>query len=155
MVFDFDIIDKKGNLIDRYSLGWLLKNWNINFYSEYSGHSIKYIIKYCDEQIEILDNKINKLQYIIDIWNENDFEKRKKLKINFITNIDNEEEFYSVIEYFAEYKVDEYNGFVKLSNKSKLIVDYDYYSIYKSKFIYFRQFLSKYRECEYDYELSY
>lgn len=151
MGFDFDIIDNKGKLIDRYSLGWLIKNWNINFVSEYSGHSIKYIIKYCDEEIEILDNKINKLQNLLDVWNEKDFEKRKKLKINLISNICNEEEFYSVIEYFAEYKFDEYDRFVKLSDGSKLMADFDYYSTYKSRFVHFRQFLLKYINDEYEF----
>jgi len=141
MGFDFDVFDKKGKLIDRYSLGWLIKDWNINFLSEYSGHSIKYIIKYCDEQIAMLDNKINKLQNLLDIWNETNFEKRKKLKINFISNISDEEEFYSVIEYFAEYKVDKYDELIKLSDRSKLMADFDYYSTYKSKFVNFWQFL--------------
>lgn len=97
----FDIIDEKENLINRHSLKWLTNNWNSNFCSYYLGHSIKYIIKYCDEEITMLDEKINKLQKILDVWNEDDFEKRKKLKINLILNIYDEKEFYSVIEYFA------------------------------------------------------
>lgn len=156
MGVDFDIIDKKGNLIDRHSLGWLIRNYNINFGSEYSKQSIKFIIKYCDEEIETLDNKINKLLYILDIWNENDFEKRKKLKINLISNIDQEEEFYSVLQYFSEFKVDEYDGLdrlVKLSDNSKLMSDFEYYSTHKYHFICFKQFLLKY--INYDYEISY
>jgi hypothetical protein len=150
MGVDFDIIDEKGLLIDRYPLKWLIRDWNSSFSLDYLGHSIKYIIKYCDDEIIILDEKINKLQKILDVWNENDFEKRKKLKINLISYIDNEKEFYSVIEYFAEYDIDKYEGFVKLSDGSKLIADFDYYSTYKSYFTNFKNFLSKYINNKYD-----
>jgi len=100
-----------------------------------------------------LYKKINKLQNILDVWNETNFEKRKKLKINLISNIDDEKEFYSVIEYFTEYDIDKNNGYVSLSEGSKLVADYDYYSTYKSKFVNFKNFLSKYINNK--YEISY
>lgn len=153
MGIDFDIIDASNNLIDRISFKWLTDNWNKSFCSNYSGQSIKYIIEYCDEQITMLTDKINILQNILNIWNENDFDKRKKLKINLISNIDNEKEFYSTIEYFAEYDNDELSDCVKLSDGSKLLSDYDYYSSYKSRFVHFKYFLSKY--IDYKYEISY
>jgi hypothetical protein len=153
MGIDFDIIDEKGNLIDRYPLKWLTNNWNSSFCSDYLGNSMKYIIEYCDEQIIILDEKMNKLQKILDVWNEKNFEKRKKLKINLISNIDDEKEFYSVIEYFTEYEMDKYNGYIKLSDGSKLMEDFDFYSSYKSQFVRFKNFLLKYINNK--YEISY
>lgn len=152
MGVDFDIIDKNGNLIDRYSIKWLAIYYNSSFCLDHSGCSIKYIINYCDEQIEKLIEKINILESIINIWNEKDFQKRKKLKIDLLSNINDEKEFYSIIKYFAEYDIEEdIVDYVKLTNNSKLIEDFNYYFSYKSHFTNFKDFLLKYQNCKYEF----
>lgn len=153
MGFDLDIIDESGKLIDRLSLSWLIRDWDTNFFSANSNKSIEYIIVYCDEQIEVLREKVNKLQNIINIWKTTDFEKRKKLIIELLYDIDDEKEFYSMIEYFTEYDIVEYENCAKLSDGSKLMADFDYYSTYKLKFEYLKKFLLKHTD--YKYEFSY
>jgi hypothetical protein len=58
-----------------------------------------------------------------------------------------------VIEYFAECDIDNNDGCVKLSDGTKLLADFDYYSTYKLKFDHFKHFLSKYINNK--YEVSY
>lgn len=153
MCADFDIIDETGNLVDRYSIKWLDREWNKNFWHIYSHSTIKNIIDYCDEEINKLTNKLNKLKIIINCWEETDFEKRKKMKIDLISSIDNEKEFYSTLEYFTEFNSNEYNDEIILSESSKLLADFDYYSSFKSNFMHFKDFLLKYKGSK--YEISY
>lgn len=157
MGVDFDIIDVSGNLVDRYSIKWLDREWDKNFCFIYSHSTINKIIDYCDEEINKLKNKLNKVKIIINCWEETDFEKRKKMKIDLISSIDNEKEFYSTLEYFSEFIINKYdddNEFeIKLRNNSKLIADYDNYLLYMDCFIHFKDFLLKYKE--YKYEISY
>lgn len=153
MGIDFDIIDVSGNLVDRYSIRWLDREWDENFSSTYSHHTIKVIIDYCDEEINKLTNKLSKLEIIINCWNETNFEKRKKMKIDLISSIDNEKEFYSTLEYFAEFYSNEYNDEITLSKSSTLLADFNYYSSFKSYFEHFKDFLLKYEGSK--YEISY
>lgn len=153
MGIDFDIINETGNLVDRYSIKWLDREWDKNFSSTYSHSTIKKIIDYCDEEINKLTDKLNKLKIIINCWEEVDFEKRKKMKIDLISSIDNEKEFYSVLEYLDEYDTNEYDDKITLSKGSKLVADYDRYSSFKSYFTHFKNFLSKYDK--YKYEITY
>lgn len=147
MGVNFNIINESGNLIDKYGIKWLVENWDENFLSTYSNTSINDIEEYCDEEITKLRNIINKLKIIIDCWNETNFEKRKKLKINIISSIDEELEFYSTLEYFAEFNTNEYTtNKISLSEGSKLMSDYDYYSTHISHFVNFKDFLVQYRK---------
>jgi hypothetical protein len=152
MTIDFDIIDESNNIIDRYSMGWLIRyDGNILFKSNYYKSSIKLLIEYCDEEINKLTHKIKKLELILDCWNEKNFQKRKILKINLISNIDDEKDFYSTLEYFTEYEVDECDNTIQLNNGSKLIADYDYNSLHILRFNNFKNFLLKYKECNHTF----
>jgi hypothetical protein len=124
MGVDFDIIDESGNLVDRYSIKWLDREWDKNFSSTYSYSTIKKIIDYCDEEINKLTDKLSKLIIIINCWEEANFEKRKKMKIDLISSIDNEKEFYSTLEYLAEYDITEHDDKIKLNEGSKLMTDF-------------------------------
>jgi hypothetical protein len=153
MTVDFDIIDKSCNLIDRYSLGWLIRYYDVSFISNHYKQSINSIIQYCDEEIIKLTNKINKFEKILDCLNEQNFQKRKILKINLISNIDDENDFYSTLEYFTEYHMDEYNNTLQLNNNSKLMSDFEYVSLHILHFKNFENFLVKYKE--YNYEITF
>jgi hypothetical protein len=98
MGIDFDIINDKGNLIDRYSIKWLVRYDNF-FLRDYSSinMNIKNIILYCDEQIDILKLKIDKHKKIEKI-KYLDFDKKKEYMVNLITNINSDEEMDGLIE---------------------------------------------------------
>lgn len=154
MGINFNIIDESGNLIDKYAIKWLVENWDVNFCSKYSNTSMNNIEEYCDEEIIKLKEKKNKLKIILDCWNETNFEKRKKLKINIISLIDEEHEFYSTLEYFSEFDTNKYTtNKITLSKGSKLMTDYDYYSLFISHFVHFKDFIVQYRECKFQINL--
>lgn len=147
MGIELEIIDELGNSIDKYGIKWLYLNED-DYSHILHALTIKVIdvIKICDEQINELTNKINKLQIIMNCWNESDFEKRKKLKINLISSIDDESEFYNTLRYFAEYHTNSHDDTTRLIDGSKLIADIDFYSSQLSRFEYFKNFLTKYEK---------
>lgn len=151
MGFDLDIIDDYGNLIDSYSIKWL-HLWKYDFLKYNRNYSIEEFIEYCNEEINELTNKINKLHIILDCWNETNFEKRKKMKINLLSNIEDEKEFYSIFEYFIEFKINDEDE-IKLSKNSKLLCDFNNYSLYLTRFKDFKNFLVKYQssKCYFSY----
>lgn len=54
MGLDFVIIDESDKIIASHHLGWLNRNYDINFCDNYKHSTIINIIKYCDKEINKL-----------------------------------------------------------------------------------------------------
>lgn len=145
MGIDFDVINNKGHLIDRYSIKWLVR-YDCFFLSNYSSINIrniniKNIISYCDEQIDILKlkvyehNKIEKIKYL-------GLDEKKEYMVNLISNINSDEEMDGLIEkiYMIVYENEEDSNYSTLQS-----------------FESFKTFLEKYCESQNQYkcEISY
>jgi hypothetical protein len=154
MGLDFDIINYSNELIDRFSLGWLGRNYDVNFCHQYSNSNINEIIEFCDNQISMLNIKKNKLLLILNCWNENDFIKRKEMILRLLSNINKPKEFYETVFYFSDYTCcfDDDENF-ELATNSKLIEDIDYCNCYISSFESFKNFLNNY--IGFKFEISY
>ncbi len=130
MGIDFDIIDDKGKMIDRYAIKWLYR-YDIEIF--YYANDIKNMIQYCNENIEILKlrvdkhEKIKKIEYL-------EFYKKKEYLCNLINNTNTDEEINELIENI-------YNREDK---------DHDHFLL--DSFIRFKEFLEKY--IDYNCEIS-
>ena len=125
MGLDFDIIDDKGQLIDRFGIKWLYHyNNNKLFINNDNNNDIKKVILYCDEQIKILKFKVDENEKIKNL----EFVEKKEYLSNLINNTNNDEELYELIE--------------KIHNKNEdEDANIDYYLL--ERFNFFKSFLEK------------
>lgn len=137
---DFDIIDDTGNLIDRYSINWLIQYYDTDFFSNYSTSSIGVIIRYCNEEKEKNNFKLNKFKCLFDCICENDLDKKKTKIIEIIEKINDKEELQIILYCLNETKIED--DYIKL------------YEYYLNQFISFEEFLSKYN-IGYKFEISF
>lgn len=139
MGLDFDIIDDKNLLIDRYPIKWL-QSYDYFFVSNYSSinMNVKNIISYCEEQINALKLKVDEHEKIEEIKFLG-LNKKKEYIVKFINNTNSDEELDRLFEkiYMIVYQNQEDSN----------------YSTLKS-FESFKLFLEKHCENKYKCEIS-
>lgn len=137
MGLDFDIIDNKNILIDRFPLKWLY-NYDNSFFNNIYNSNIEYFINYCNQEITILKlkldnfNNFHKIKYL-------DFENKKKYLLKLITETNNDD----IVEIFKN---------ISTALKYDTNLDQENYQNMIHNFEHFKLFLEKY--IDYKYEIS-
>ena len=130
MGLDFDIIDDKGEIIDRYGIKWLY-DYDKSFIYNYI--DIKIAILYCDEQINILKinvdecDKIKKIKHL-------EFMQKKEYLSNLINNTNNNEELDELIEKIYNQNYENIDNYLYLIERFKFFKSFlENNNIYQGK----------------------
>jgi len=144
MGINFDIIGKSNDIIDSYSLNWLVRNYNNNFISDNYHKTISSIILYCNEQINLLQLEQDNLNKIINL-EKNKFEDKKRELSKLILLSENNDILNDIINNCN----DMFN--YGLSESNSLTDSITQINWHLNCFIRFKIFLEKYKD--YNYEI--
>lgn len=133
MGLDFDIIDDKNELVDRFTLKWLY-DYDITFFNNIHNNDIDYFINYCNQEIKILKLKLNNSNkfYFIKYL---DFENKKKYLLELIDDTKNDNDMIEVLEQIGDVLNCDKNIKLNIENYQNIIKRFEYFKLFLEKYI--------------------